>query len=162
MIKLKPNHKKHAALQIVPVISNIVNIRWMHFSTSTNLMQANSVIIDGCIIKHEKAVKTLLVKVWIFRYTQKEFVRELSALTSLSFYLSSISKLALFRAFLSVIPSHCQYCSTVWQPITAVLRMLAVWKRFKEGCIVWNSIALTSNIFTELGDTMKYGGGGFT
>ena len=55
------------------------------------------------------------MKMWVFRYTHKKFVRKLIDSWALwedcLFNLDSKAKLALFRAF---ILSHFQYCSAVW------------------------------------------------
>ena len=105
---------------------------------SINLMQANPekfqliffkckvdspVILDGCIIKPEKAVKLLGITIdenlSFLIHTEeicKKAGRQLCALRRLSFYLDSKAKLALLRAF---ILSHFQYCSAVWYHCTA-------------------------------------------
>ena len=42
-----------------------------------------------------------------------------------------------------------------------ILAWACPFKGHLHGELLWNSIALTCNVFTELSDTIKYGGGGY-
>ena len=57
---------------------------------------------------------------------------------------------------------------TLYRPITNTILWTIVGpmlahrlRRWALTCILWNSIALTSNVFTDLANTIKYGEGGF-